>query len=80
VEEAGMIRTQMGTHNRSEMVAVQGSPCAPAPNSNIKKMHNASKYSEISVCLFVLIIPDLLKDASNSSDYTSIFGARQGLK
>jgi hypothetical protein len=25
-----MIRTQMGMHNRSEMVAVQGSPCARA--------------------------------------------------
>jgi hypothetical protein len=30
VDESGMIRTQMGMHNRSEMVAVQGSPCLPA--------------------------------------------------
>jgi hypothetical protein len=29
VNESGMIRTQMGTHNRSEMGAVQGSPRAP---------------------------------------------------
>jgi hypothetical protein len=31
VDESGMIRTQMGMHNRSEMVWVQGSPCAPTP-------------------------------------------------
>jgi hypothetical protein len=29
VNESGMITTQMGTHNRSEMAAVQGSPRAP---------------------------------------------------
>jgi hypothetical protein len=30
-----MIRTQMGTHNRSEMVTVHGNPCAIPPcNSN----------------------------------------------
>jgi hypothetical protein len=28
VDESGMIRTQMGMHNRSEMVAVLGAPCA----------------------------------------------------
>jgi hypothetical protein len=28
VDELGMIRTQMGKHNRSEMVAVLGTPCA----------------------------------------------------
>jgi hypothetical protein len=27
VNESGMIRKEMGTCNRSEMVAVQGSPC-----------------------------------------------------
>jgi hypothetical protein len=29
VDESGMIRNQMGMENRSDMVAVQGSPCAP---------------------------------------------------
>jgi hypothetical protein len=29
VNKSGMIRAQMGTQNRSEMVAMQGSPCAP---------------------------------------------------
>jgi hypothetical protein len=28
-DESGMIRNQTGTHKRSEMVAVQGSLCAP---------------------------------------------------
>jgi len=37
VDESGMIRTQMGTHNISEMVAVLGTPCAiPSRNSNSK--------------------------------------------
>jgi hypothetical protein len=31
VDESEMIRNQIGTHNRSEMVAVQGSPCVPTP-------------------------------------------------
>jgi hypothetical protein len=29
MDESGMIRNQMGIYYRSEMVAVQGSPCAP---------------------------------------------------
>jgi hypothetical protein len=29
VDESGILRTQMGTHNRSEMVALKGSPCVP---------------------------------------------------
>jgi hypothetical protein len=33
MDESEMIRAQKGTHNRSEMVAVQGSPCTPARNS-----------------------------------------------
>jgi hypothetical protein len=28
VDESGMIRTQVGVHNRSEMAAVLGTPCA----------------------------------------------------
>jgi hypothetical protein len=31
VGESRLIRTQAETHNRSEIIAVQGSPCAPAP-------------------------------------------------
>jgi hypothetical protein len=31
VDESGMIGTQMGTHNRSEMVVVLGTPCAIPP-------------------------------------------------
>jgi hypothetical protein len=31
VDESGMIRKQMGMHIRSEMVALQGLPCAPTP-------------------------------------------------
>jgi hypothetical protein len=35
VDELGMIKTQIGTQNRSEMVAVHGTPCAIPPcNSN----------------------------------------------
>jgi hypothetical protein len=30
VDESGVIRTQMGMHNRSKIVTVQGSPCVPA--------------------------------------------------
>jgi hypothetical protein len=33
--ESGMIRTEMGMHNRSEMVAMYGKPCViPSHNSN----------------------------------------------
>jgi hypothetical protein len=31
VDESGMIRNHIGMHNRSEMVTVNGSPCAPTP-------------------------------------------------
>jgi hypothetical protein len=31
VDGSAMIRTQMGSHNTQEMIAVQGSPCASAP-------------------------------------------------
>jgi hypothetical protein len=31
VDESGMIRTQIRMHNKSEMVAVQGSPSSPVP-------------------------------------------------
>jgi hypothetical protein len=31
MDELGIIRPQMGTHNRSEMVAVHGTPCAISP-------------------------------------------------
>jgi hypothetical protein len=31
MSETGMIRTQVGTHNRSVMVAVYGTPCAIPP-------------------------------------------------
>jgi hypothetical protein len=37
VNESGMIITQMGSHNRSEVVAVHGTPCSTPPlngNSN----------------------------------------------
>jgi hypothetical protein len=39
VDETGMIRNQMETHNRSEIVAVLGTPCAiPSRNSNSAEM------------------------------------------
>jgi hypothetical protein len=31
VDESGMITNQVGKHDRSEMVVVQGSPCVPTP-------------------------------------------------
>jgi hypothetical protein len=31
VDKSGVIRNRIGTHNRPEMVAVRGSPCAPTP-------------------------------------------------
>jgi hypothetical protein len=31
IGESGMIRAQMGKHNRSVMVAVYGTPCATRP-------------------------------------------------
>jgi hypothetical protein len=31
VDKREMIRNQMGMHSRSEVVVVQGSPCAPTP-------------------------------------------------
>jgi hypothetical protein len=34
VGESGMIRTQVGSHNRSEFVAVCGTPCAIRLNSD----------------------------------------------
>jgi hypothetical protein len=34
VHESGIITTQMGTHNRSEMVAVLGMPCAIPPRNS----------------------------------------------
>jgi hypothetical protein len=41
VDESGMIRIQMGMHNRSDMVAVYGTPCViPHHNSN----SNSNKY------------------------------------
>jgi hypothetical protein len=37
--ESGMIRTQMGKHNRSVMVAVYGTPCViPPGNSNSEQI------------------------------------------
>jgi hypothetical protein len=43
VDKSGMIRTQMGMHNRSEMVAVLGMPCTIPPcNSNSSMLY----YSE----------------------------------
>jgi hypothetical protein len=35
VDESGIIRTQMNTHNRSVMVAVLGTLCAIPPRNNI---------------------------------------------
>jgi hypothetical protein len=36
VDDSGMIRTQMGMHNRSVMVTVHGTPCViQLRNSNI---------------------------------------------
>jgi hypothetical protein len=37
VDKSGMIRTQEGTHNRSEMVAVYGEPCAIPPRNSYSK-------------------------------------------
>jgi hypothetical protein len=34
VHESGIITTQMGTHNRSEMVTVLGMPCAIPPRNS----------------------------------------------
>jgi hypothetical protein len=43
VDESGMIRTQMGTHNRSQIVAVLGTPCAiPRHNSNSTEVRELS--------------------------------------
>jgi hypothetical protein len=39
MDEAGLIRSQMGTHNRSEMVAVCGTPNA-IPPLTITLIHN----------------------------------------
>jgi hypothetical protein len=35
VDESGMIKTQIGTHNTSEMVALLGTPCAIPPHNSI---------------------------------------------
>jgi hypothetical protein len=41
MDESGIIRTQMGTGNRLEMVAVSGTPCAiPHRNSNETYFHD----------------------------------------
>jgi hypothetical protein len=54
VGESGMIRTQMGKHSSSAMVAVYGTPCAiPPRNSDInsKVVHVLKiKYRFIKTC------------------------------
>jgi hypothetical protein len=48
VNESGMIGTQIGTHNRSEMVAVLGTPCAiPSHYSNSTQMEDDSPKKHI---------------------------------
>jgi hypothetical protein len=35
VDESGMIKNQMGMHNRSEMFAVPGTPCVILPHTSM---------------------------------------------
>jgi hypothetical protein len=48
MDESGTIRNEMGIDNSSEMVAVQGSPCAPAP-TKIKDTYPAGKFTVLTV-------------------------------
>jgi hypothetical protein len=43
VDGSGIIRTQMGTHNRSEVVAVLGTPCAIPPVTVTVMQHLVEK-------------------------------------
>jgi hypothetical protein len=38
VDESGMIRTQLETHSRSEMVTVLGTPCMIPPRNSNRKL------------------------------------------
>jgi hypothetical protein len=42
VDESGMIRPHTETHNRSQMVAMHGTPCAIPRNSNYYKTEQSS--------------------------------------
>jgi hypothetical protein len=62
VDEPGIIRTQMGKHNRSVMVAVYGTPCATLP---LKQNRNSKCFQPVPLfrllfLLFNLIISFLL--------------------
>jgi hypothetical protein len=61
VDEPGIIRTHMGKHNRSVMVAVYGTPCATLP---LKQNRNSKCFQPVPLfrllLLFNLIISFLL--------------------
>jgi hypothetical protein len=42
VDESGMIRTQMGMHNRSEMVTLLGTPCLIPPQNRNSNNNSSS--------------------------------------
>jgi hypothetical protein len=42
VDESGVIRTQMGTHNRTYMIIVLGTPCAIPARNSYSQVRNAS--------------------------------------
>jgi hypothetical protein len=53
MNESGTIITQMGTHNRSEMVAVHGTPCVITPrNSNLNAIFPSLPRSSKQSLLF----------------------------
>jgi hypothetical protein len=56
MDELGMIRTQMGTHNKSEIVAVLGTPCAIPPR-NVNSNSNRNNRYVIFYCRSVNIFP-----------------------
>jgi hypothetical protein len=56
VDKSGMIRTQMGAHNRSEIVTVHFTPCAIQPhksNSNSNHDSDSKDYVRFQVLMVV---------------------------
>jgi hypothetical protein len=68
VRESGMISTQTRKHNRTEMVAVYGTPCATPPrNSNIhndmrttRKLYEFTDIHSFKLTLFSNATNDIL--------------------
>jgi hypothetical protein len=54
-----MIRTQMGTHNRSEVVAVHGNPCAIPPCNSNSNSNNRVLLDTLTI--FVLLMHAVLQ-------------------